>query len=236
MIKDLSRRQKQFLSQFLDMYQELDKPIHYGALAKRLDVSNVTAYEMLRLLEIRGLVQSEYYLPPGVRGPGRAEVLFRPTNKSKVLYQQLKGKNLEIKAWEEEKRNILQALLEGKAVGYESLLNDLLVRITEQRSPLIFITEMITVIILTISSIKKATEEKGLLERFSRIGFPGELGLLALAGFGAALSLIEDVNINISTFLMKQIAKYQDFLAQLSEENHKLMIDFAQSVVKIISG
>ena len=235
MMKDLSRRQKQFLNQFLDMYEELVKPIHYGALAKRLDISKVTAYEMLRLLETRGLVQAEYYLPSGVRGPGRAEVRFKPTNEAKQLYQQLKGNYLEIRAWEEEKQNIIKGLLKGKAVGYETLLNDLLIRIPEQHSPLIFITEMITLIILAIMTINKTTEKKGLIERLSRIGFPGELGLLALVGFGAALSLVEDVNISISTFLMNQIVKYQDLLSHLNEENYERMMDFTQNIVKIMA-
>jgi Mn-dependent DtxR family transcriptional regulator len=72
MAKKLTRRQNQFLSQFLDLYQENDKPIHYATLAKHLDIGKVTAYEMLRLLEKRGLVKSEFHLPSGDRGPGRS--------------------------------------------------------------------------------------------------------------------------------------------------------------------
>jgi hypothetical protein len=47
----LTRRQQQFLSQFLDFYHEEEQPIHYPDLADRLGIGNVTAYEMLRLLE-----------------------------------------------------------------------------------------------------------------------------------------------------------------------------------------
>ena len=47
----LTRRQHQFLSQFLDFYHEVEQPIHYPDLADRLGIGNVTAYEMLRLLE-----------------------------------------------------------------------------------------------------------------------------------------------------------------------------------------
>jgi len=67
----------------------------------------------------------------------------------------------------------LKELHDGEAGGYETLLNDLLIRIPEQRSPLIFMTEMITTIILALTPIKKAVKDKGLLDRLSRIGLPG---------------------------------------------------------------
>jgi len=236
MPKELSQRQKQFLIQFLDMYQELDVSIHYVAFAKRLDIGNVTAYEMLRLLEKRGLVEAEYHLPSGTRGPGRSEVLFRPTKEAAQLFKRLSGNNDDIEAWEIAKQNILKELQAGKAGGYETLLNDLLVRIPEQHSPLIFMTEMITANIITINSIKKAAEDKGLVDQLSRIGLPGELGLIALAGIGAALTLVEDVNLSLSTFLMKQSGKYQEMLIQLSEEKREQMIDFTQDVIKIVRG
>jgi len=40
----------------------------------------MTAYDMLRLLEERGLVTSEYVLPE--QGPGRSMIVFRPTAKA----------------------------------------------------------------------------------------------------------------------------------------------------------
>jgi len=160
MAKKLTRRQHQFLSQFLDMYQELDKPIHYVALAKRLDIGKVTAYEMLRLLEKRGLVKSEFHLPAGDRGPGRSTVIFRPTQKTIHLINQLSGGTDDSEAWELTKMRILLQLHEGKVEGYETLLNDLLARISERRSPLIFMTEMITAAILTIAAIQKEAEDR----------------------------------------------------------------------------
>ena len=128
----------------------------------------------------------------------------------------------------------MKDLQDGKAGGYETLLNDLLVRIPEQRSPLIFMTEMVTTIILTLTPIKKVVKDKGLLDRLSRIGLPGEIGLIALSGFGIALSLVEDVNLRFSTFLLEQSGKYQEMLAQLSEEKRKQLTDFTRDVIRIV--
>ena len=236
MRKELTRRQKQFLGKFLDIYQESEEPIHYVGLAKQLDIGKITAYEMLRLLEKRGLVKAEYHLSPGNRGPGRSEVFFRPTKEATLLFDQLSGSTADIEEWKIVKQRILKELHDGEAGGYETLLNDLLIRIPEQRSPLIFMTEMITTIILALTPIKKAVKDKGLLDRLSRIGLPGEVGLIALAGLGAALSLVEDVNLKISTLLMQQSGKYQEMIARLSEEKKKQLTDFTRDVIKIVKG
>ena len=236
MQKELTRRQKQFLGQFLDIYQEMDEPIHYVDLAKRLDIGKITAYEMLRLLEKRGLVEAEYHLSPGNRGPGRSEVFFRPTKESTRIFERLSENSADTEEWKIVKQRILKELQDGKAGGYETLLDDLLVRIPEQHSPLIFMTEMVTTIILALTPIKKAVKDKGLLDRLSRIGLPGEVGLIALAGFGAALSLVEDVNLKLSTLLMEQSGKYQEMIARLSEEKREQLTDFAREVAKIVRG
>jgi len=237
MTKKMTRRQKQFLGKFLDIYQESEEPIHYVALAKQLDIGKITAYEMLRLLEKRNLVKAEYHLPPGNRGPGRSEVFFRPTKEATRLFERLSESFADNEEWEVVKQRILKDLQEGKkAGGYETLLNDLLIRIPEQRSPLIFMTEMVTTIILALTPIKKAVKDKGLLDRLSRIGLPGEVGLIALAGFGIALSLVDDVNLRFSTFLLEHSGKYQEMLAKLSEEKQKQLTDFTRNVIKIVKG
>jgi len=236
MAKKLTRRQQQFLSQFLDMYQEIDEPIRYVELAKRLDIGKVTAYEMLRLLEKRGLVEAEFHLPPGDRGPGRAAVLFLPTLEANRLINVLSDGAAETEAWEEARKRILQQLHDGKADGYERLLNELLIRISERRSPLIYMTEMITATILSVASIQKAAEDKGLLDRLRRIGLPGEIGLSALAGISSALSVIEEVNLRFSTFLLEQSGKYHEMLTQISEEKRNQLSDFAREVAKIVKG
>jgi len=236
MAKKLTQRQKQFLSQLIDIYREIESPIHYVDLSKRLDIGKITAYEMLRLLEKRGLVEAEYHLPSGKRGPGRSEVFFKPTKEATRFFKRLSENPADVKEWEIVKQQILGKLQDGKAGGYESLLNDLLVRIPEHRSPLIFLTEMVTAIMLALTPIKKAVKNKSILDHLSRIGLPGEVGLMAIAGLGAALSLIEDVNINLSTVLLEHSGRYHEMLTELSEEKKKLLTDYTRYIIKIVHG
>jgi hypothetical protein len=233
-MKKLTRRQQEFLSQFLDVYRDLDQPIHYVALAKRLGVGKVTAYEMLRLLEERGLVQAEYQLPEESRGPGRATVVFSPTPEAhRLLDPLLKPEDSE--AWEQSKQALLEQLRDGKAAGYENFLEELLSQIPDRRSPMIYLTEMVTATILMVESLQESSHTNPLLNRLQRIGMPDEIDLNGLPGMSAAVSMFEQAN-KAADFLLQQSGKFQTRLAQMGEENRRRLSDFAREVAEILHG
>ncbi len=234
MAKKLTRRQQEFLSKFLDLHQEMDGPIHYAALAERLGVGNVTAYEMLRLLEERGLVEAEYHLPEGDRGPGRSSVLFRPTPKAERALQILNGGSTSDKDWDGVKKKIVSQLKEHQAAGYETFLDELLSRLPDQPSPLVFLTEMNTAIILALHSLQERAETLDPLKKLNRIGLPGEIDLSAVPGIGLSLSLVEQINKKISSGLSAQAGRYQAVLAQLSEEKRFLLSEFTRQISRIV--
>jgi hypothetical protein len=88
--------------------------------------------------------------------------------------------------------------------------------------------------ILSVASIQKTAEKKGLLDRLQQIGLPGEIGLSALAGISSALSMVESVNLNLSTFLLDHSGKYQEMVSRLSEEKRNQLSAFAREVAKIV--
>jgi DNA-binding MarR family transcriptional regulator len=236
MTKKLSYRQQQFLSQFLELYREMDQPVHYGTLAERLGVGKVTVYEMLRLLEERGLVRSEYQSNLNQHGPGRPSVLFYPTAEGDRLIQNLAGDADNQENWKAVKEQILQQLRAGKAAGYEELLSDLLARIPERRSPLIFVTELVTAVILMLDTIQEAPEIRRLIEQLYHIGLPKEFGLSVLSGIAMFLSVLERANRRFSTLLLAQINRYENALAQLNEENRQQVSEFTREVVHILTS
>ena len=232
----LTRRQQQFLSKFLDYYHEVEAPIHYPDLAERLGIGKITAYEMLRLLEGRGLVEAEFHLPAKQRGPGRSTVHFFPTPKASQLLSELSGDSFEDDDWEEVKERILQQLRDGKAAGYKKLLSSLLTRIPDRRSPLIYSTEIITATLLSLEGLKDSAEFSGLKKRLMRIGLPGEIGLSALGGVSAALCVVENANRRASTFLLMQSGKYQTMISRLNAESRRHLGVFAREAAKIVGG
>ncbi|MFH0768828.1 MAG: hypothetical protein V1932_04595 [Chloroflexota bacterium] len=75
----LTPRQRSFLTSFVHLFQETGEPLHYSVVAKHEGLRNSSAYDMLRLLEQKGLVGCEYLAPKPVTGPGRTNVVFSPT-------------------------------------------------------------------------------------------------------------------------------------------------------------
>jgi len=108
---ELTRRQEAFIHKLLDLYREAEAPVHYADVARALEVRPVTAYEMLRLLEEKGLVTSEYVMPSS--GPGRSTIVFRPTEQGEALMRQLAGETWDREEWETVKARILKALQAG---------------------------------------------------------------------------------------------------------------------------
>jgi DNA-binding PadR family transcriptional regulator len=222
----LTGRQKDFLDKFLDLYREADSPLHYAVLAESLGVSKPTAYDMLRVLEERGLVASEYVLPEG-GGPGRSSIVFRPT-------EEAAGERWDREEWEQTRGSILQSLREGKGPDYQNLLEEILSRIPEHKSPMLYVTEMTTAAILNLNQLREEAEARGLFKNLRSLGFPNELGLNALAGLNLGLTMVEKANRRVTTLLVSHTQKYQDHLARLSAENKKRLSDFAQEVMKIV--
>ena len=229
----LTGRQKDFLNKFLDLYREAARPLHYAVLAESLGVSKPTAYDMLRLLEERGLVASEYVLPEG-GGPGRSSIVFRPTEKASRVMAQPAGEHWDKEKWELTKGSILQALREGKGANYQNLLEEILIRIPERKSPMLYVAEMITAALLNLNQLKENAEARGLFKHLRSLGFPNELGLNALAGLNLGLTMVEKANHRVTTLLLSYTHKYQDYLARLSAENKRRLSDFAQEVMKIV--
>jgi predicted transcriptional regulator len=235
-MKKITYRQEQFLRQFLDIYREIKAPVHYITVAERLGVGNITAYEMLRLLEDYGLLSTEYQINPEQHGPGRSQVLFYPTKEADLLIKRLTNDPLDIQEWETVKEQILETLRTGNAKGYDDLLANLLSRSSEKKSPLIFATEMITSVILTLISLQDRPEIQNLLKMLGRIGFPHEIGLSVMSGITMFLSALENTNRHTTSLLLAQMSHYEDVISQLNKEKKGLLNAFTREVVQILSG
>ncbi|MGD2251571.1 MAG: hypothetical protein PVF70_01505 [Anaerolineales bacterium] len=232
----LTRRQREFLHELIDLHRETSKPVHYSALAKQIGVGNVTAYEMLRLLEERGLVQSEYRRPEKARGPGRTSVTFRPTPLADDALGWPARWQPNPKDWETVKTRILERLKATKPAGYDSFLEELPTRLQSHRTPLVYLADMIAAIVIGLDSLKADVEARGLRGLLSSIGLPGELGLSALAGLGVGLSLVERFNKRLADSFLEHMQRYQTMLSELSAENRRRLAQFTQEVLDIVGS
>lgn len=237
----LTRRQQMFLSKFLDLYRQAEEPLHYTSVAEYLEVNPITAYDMLRLLEERGLLTSDYIPPSQREGTGRSIVVFLPTPAAQALLDELAGDDWDREEWEAVKARILQSLREGKGTDYRDLLEDLLARIPGRRSPMLYAAEMVTAVILSLYQLgvpprggKEEAANSPLFESVRALGLPGELGLNALVGLTVGLSYVERANRRITRFLLSHTGRYQEMLSRLSGENRRRLADFVDEVMKVV--
>lgn len=224
----LSPRQRDFLSRLLDLYREAKAPVRYADVAQALDVKPVTAYEMLRLLENKGLARSEAMRPQGHRG--RSVIVFSPTDKATSMLADLRGDSLGKQEWESAKTSILTAL--EKRSDYQNLLSELLLRIPERKSPSLFVADMITAIILALYELRDTAAAQGIFSSLRRFGPPGWAILYSLAGFSLALSLVEKANRSATSLLLSYSHQFRQHLDSLTRGEKVRLSDFVYEVLQ----
>src|SRR5512136_472465 len=144
----LTRRQEAFIRKLLDVYREAQEPVHYSLLAERLGVSRFTAYDMLRLLEEKGFVSSDYQLSAHKSGPGRSEVVFLPTPLSHQLIADMGGASR--KDWETIKQRVVDEVKSGQVRDRE-LVQEMLARLPpEGQNPRRYCIEVMKVVALRL--------------------------------------------------------------------------------------
>ena len=228
----LSPRQRDFLNRLLDLYRQARSPVHYADVARALEVSPVTAYEMLRLLEDKRLVRSETIRPQGHRG--RSVVVFCPTDKATALLTGLTGNPADEGEWETAKVGILQALEKGKGTDYQDLLNELLLRLPERKSPLLFAADMVTAIILVFYELRDTATARRIFPQLRWLGPPGWAVLYSLAGFSLALSLVEKANRRATSLLLSYSQQFREHLDSLTGGERARLSDFVYEVLRAI--
>ena len=82
----LTRRQHQFLIAIADLQgKDPTQMVRYTAVAERLGVSHITAYNMMRTLMKKGCVAPHYHLPAEGKRSGRSILLFTLTDVGRAM-------------------------------------------------------------------------------------------------------------------------------------------------------
>lgn len=229
----LTRRQEEFITNLIDLSTEVNGPIHYSILAERLGVSPFTAYDMLCVLEEKGMVTSEYHLAEGKSGPGRAERLFCPAmsiaEQTQDIYKYNGLANLD-KA--ELKKFMMEKIRRGD-FPREDVARELLARIPPDESPEIrYCLEVTTVIALRL---RARAGQQILLSYLPRILPADEADLQAnltlLCGFAFGL-LVQEENTDHewSRMLLEHVQEVQKIIIHMTTEEHKQLADKLVSV------
>lgn len=208
--------------------------MHYSTVAAKLGVSSVTAYEMLRLLEEKGLVRAEYARDQDVTGPGRSSVIFQPTMQAtKILMGLAHGKWSE-EEWGQAKGRILAQLRSGETADHEQLLEEILNHIPSQHSQTLYLTQMATAIALMLHTFSKALNLQDFKNLLRNARFPDDLDLSSLLDMVIGISLIDRFNRRSISIIRAQMTRFHGLLAELNEDNRRRLGEFTREVLEIV--
>jgi len=225
----LTLRQKDFLGRLMELYQEIQEPMHYRVVARQFGLSDSATYDMLRLLEQKGLVNSAYAVPKGSSGPGRPNILFFPSIEATALYKPTEGNSRGEQEWQEVKARILDKLSRGKESEHQVLIQELAAKMSEQCSPLVRCAEVITTLML---KFKETEDGLTVSEHISKLlKVPADkLRMSRLAGLITGLSLTSKKQRSISIDYESYLRKYEAGLQKLGRESMEALHQFTRDV------
>jgi len=230
----LTPRQQAFLDKLFDLYREFGGPVHYSVVAERLGVNKFSAYDMLKLLEEKELAASSYTLDDDHTGPGRSMVVFYPTYKAARFLTQLRQEMLNGDEWYQAKERLLHRLQEAKEANYAEAVREILARLPDVKTPLVYCTEMIGVLLLNLADASRKVGELVPYRTLTSLTAGGEVGLGTLAGFslGSVLSS-QAQDPSVMDTVMNHTRKFQAYLSELSEESVNRLTSFVQDALKV---
>lgn len=227
----LTPRQREFLDRFVDIYREMRKPVHYTLVARKLGVGNVTAYEMLCLLEKRGLVMREYVLN---KGPGRSTVNFYPSRGALAMLQKTVTDTRIGQEWYVMRAQTLEALQGAREEDLESLLNQLLRRLPRRSSPLLLMADLVTAVMLAFYLLHRKAQRQDFVKPLRGLGLPGEVGLRALAGLMVGIAMAERANRALVEAFLQHAARFNAYLSELNQEARQALTEFTGEVMEAL--
>lgn len=231
----LTFRQKAFLSKVLDIYMEIKEPVHYTVIANKLGLSKSTTYDMLRVLEQRGMVSSQYSIPKEISGPGRSSIMFYPTSKANEFISSLAGKVSEQEEWEDIKAHILASLRKSKAKDYQELLDELLTKIPEIKSPLELCAQIVTALLLSAREAKLKLADQSSINAIIMAPV-NRMSMSILAGLIMGLSLSDRKMKSVFGDYHIYTNKYGEALRKLNRNGLIALHHFTREVWMILTA
>ena len=212
----LTPRQQTFLDNLFELYREFKGPVHYSVVAEKLGVNKFSAYDMLKVLEEKGVAASSYVLSDNQAGPGRSQVVFYPTNKAAQFLTQLRDEVRNSGDWHGVKKRILRQLEEARHSNPADALREALSHLPQAKTPLNYCAEMISVQLLNIERLRT----KSLLPALDTLNLKGQVGLATLAGLSLASALTNEMDdATLTEKLLSHTQRFQKQLTEMSDES-----------------
>ncbi len=228
---NLTRRQQTFLDKLFELYGELKGPVHYSILADNLGVNKFSAYDMLKVLEKKGMAASDYVLNDKQIGPGRSQVVFYPTHKAAEFLTHFRTEIRHNSDWQGVKERILRRLQKDHRNNSPDVLHEALSNLPDTKMPLDYCAEMISVLLLNMGRLRG----NKLIPAMASLAPGGQVGLATLAGLSLGSTLSSDTDDQTLTEkLITHTQRFQNQLTEMSDESISKLSLFLNDAMKML--
>jgi DNA-binding MarR family transcriptional regulator len=212
----LTPRQQTFLDNLFELYREFKGPVHYSVVADKLGVNKFSAYDMLKVLEKKGVAASDYILNDDQAGPGRSQVVFYPTHKAAQFLTQLRDEMRYNSDWQRFKENILGGLTEARQTNPTEAIKEALSNLPDPKISMNYCAAMISVLLLNMERFRS----HNLTPLLEALSAKGEVGLATLAGLSLGSLLTDEANDkSLTEKFLAHTQRFQNQLAEMSDES-----------------
>ncbi|HWQ73851.1 MAG TPA: hypothetical protein VN441_00930 [Syntrophomonas sp.] len=226
----ITKRRLDFLKIIKQLYEATGLPVHYARVAEVLGVSKWSAYEMLKNLEIDGFLHRQYEVNQVEKNPGRAMVMFLPTNKlEEVLSEQTPASKPANREWQQEKERLLSLFDEVKKGGGKTLLEQFVTELPSLENPLVSCAYVITLVFSQLHSLSENSLR--LLKDLAVEARKGPVGLAMFVGtvFGSLLKSAEPFS--VIGQLTEHFSEFQNNLTSLTQSEERFLMDFLEAAL-----
>jgi predicted transcriptional regulator len=235
----LTHRQEDFITKFIELFREMDCPIHYSTVAERLGVSDISAYDMLRLLEEKGLVYSQYELAEGKSGPGRSRIVFLPTPRARRQMKMASfAENVMGEMWEGLKKRAFEKMKKESEIQGYLLVQDILGQIPSDGKD--YLKDCVEIMTILALHLRRRAGRKLLLDFLPQILASSEdasrANLNLLGGF--ALGILVDETVEgreWSHELLQHVQRYQSLVSDMEPQTRKELAKHILEVFETLS-
>jgi len=227
----LTPRQQAFLDKLKELHQRSHGPVHYTTVARELGVSRFSAYDMLQVLEKKGLAGRQYVRGEKRVGPGRSMVVFYPRDQAASAALS-GGQGIDLgEEWQQFQRALLDRLTSGREGGNRlQALSDVLASLRD-KSPLEYCAATIGELLLNLQAGMERAAQARLFKALRSLAQSGEIGLGALAGLSLGKSLRNQNDPSLTESALERLQAFQKYLSGLSSEKKSALLDFVQNAV-----
>ncbi|MGQ9682968.1 MAG: hypothetical protein ACUVX9_10555 [Anaerolineae bacterium] len=219
----LTPRQQQFYDALRALCSASGRSTHYSSVAQLLAVSPSSAYDMLKTLERKGAVRSEYVLDGATPGPGRSAIRFYPHEPGRDIAFPNPQDDTD---WQQTRQGLLQRLVGAGEGDVGEVLSDMLNRLSDAATPLAYCIGVVAALLMNLRACSPEFPQRQ-LRLLGQLLVNSEVSLGTLAGLSIGASLSRLRGSPLLDALIQSARRLETHVSALGADSRRRLAELA---------